>query len=365
MQAPISAAEQRYCLLFQQSLAGIYRTTTDGRMLDCNDAMAAMLGYESRAELLSRRASDLYFSQSDRRQFLRRLRETGKLVNSECRLKRKDGTTIFVLENVSLLPDDRGKLMVIQGNMVDITERRHMEEALRNSEQAHRNLVEELRRLTDRLNAVREDERTCIARELHDEFGQTLTALNMDLHWLTKRSWRDAEKTCARLDAMVGLVGKTMDTLRRICADLRPTILDDFGLIAAIEWQAREFERHSRIRCRTSLPVRTTRLLPKEQTTAVFRILQESLTNVARHAHASNVIVKLAIQRDVLILSVQDDGKGIGRRQMTDARSLGLLGMRERVLPWGGRLDIVGVRQKGTTVTLRIPVVPSTEDHVA
>jgi signal transduction histidine kinase len=242
--------------------------------------------------------------------------------------------------------------------MVDITDRKRAEEALRESGQAYRALTDELRRLADRQEAVREDERARIARELHDEFGQALTALNMDLHWLSGRVRDGKAEVRSRIEAMAQLVGNTAETLHRICADLRPTILDDFGLIAALEWESREFYRRTGIRCRVRLPRRSRCPLPKEQATAVFRIFQESLTNVARHAHASEAHATLTIRNGLLTMSVSDNGKGISSRAISDANSLGLIGMRERALAWGGQLDLSGSRAKGTTVTLRMPVAP-------
>ncbi len=354
----VAHPERRYCLLFQQSLAAIYTTTVSGRMLDCNEAMVDMLGYASRAELMSRSTSDLYLSSGDRRDFLRRLRKSGKLANTECRLKRKDGALIYVLENVSLLPDQNGRLKIIHGNMVDITERKRAEEALRESERTHRNLTVELRRLAERQEAVREGERARIARELHDEFGQALTALNMDLHWLGARTREGKPEVHSRIQALARLVGRTADTLHRICADLRPTVLDDFGLIAALEWEVREFQRRTGICCRVRLPRRSRCPLPKEQATALFRIFQEGLTNVARHARASEVNVTLTIRNDLVTMTVSDNGRGITPRVVSDAKSLGLIGMRERALAWGGRLDVSGSRTKGTTVALWMPMAP-------
>lgn len=354
--------EQRYCLLFQQSLASIYTTTTEGRILDCNEAMVNLLGYESRGELMSRRASKLYASSGDRRDFVCQLEKHGKLVNAECRLKRKDGTVIHVLENVNLLPDETGKMRIIHGNMVDITERKRAEEALRASEQSHRVLAEELRRLADRQETVREAERTRIARELHDEFGQALTALNMDLHWLLGRIDQERAEVRRRIKAMAELVNKTTETLHRICADLRPPMLDDFGLIPAIEWQAREFHRRTGIRCRVKLPQRKRCPLPAEQATAVFRILQASLTNVSRHACASEVTVSVTIRGALFTMAVRDNGKGISPRAITARRSLGLIGMRERALAWGGTIELTGSPTKGTTVMVRMPVGPGTRE---
>lgn len=350
-----ATSEWRYRLLFELNLAGVYRTTLDGRILDCNESLAAMLGYASREEVMALRAQDLYLKKTDRDAFLRRLRKTGVLTNSEFCLKRKDGTPIYILENVTLVPDASGELTIIQGTAVDITERKHAEEALRESEQRYRVLVDDLRNLAQHLQTVRDEERARVARELHDELGQALTALSMDLHWLRGRAWHDAEATHARLASMSQLLGTTIQSVRRICADLRPTALDDLGLTAAIEWHARQFQSRTGLRCRVSLPGRMPDL-PREQATAVFRILQESLTNVARHAGARQVSVGLKVRKGDLMLKVQDNGRGINKRQANDSRSLGLAGMRERALRWAGQLTITGVAGKGTTVLLRMPL---------
>jgi len=356
----LSTPEQRFCLLFEQSLAGIYRTTLDGRFLDCNASMATMLGYASREELMSRHAGELYDSDADRGAFLERLRQTGRLTNAECRLRRKDGSPIYVLENVSLVPGESGAGTVLHGNMIDITERKQAEEALRASERRYRGLAEELRRLASHLHDVRDEERARIARELHDELGQSLTVLHMDLHWLQVRVRGTSEAIGSRISDMAELVSKTLDTVRRICSDLRPAILDDCGLVAAMEWHVRGFTERTGIPCRLALP-RPAPTLPTDQALAVFRIFQESLTNVARHAEATAVSVRLAVRRDSMVLAVRDDGVGMSPERDRDPRSLGLVGMRERAISWGGQVRIRRAPAGGTEVVLRMPVKRPTE----
>ncbi len=353
----------RYRLLFEQNLAGVYLTTLAGTILNCNKSMAAMLGYDSREELLNHRAHSLYFSPTDREEFLSRLLKTGALNNDERVLRCKNGAAVYILENVQLVPDENGDLSLIQGTMVDITELKRAQAALQASEQRHRGLADELRSLMRRLHTIREEERTRIAREIHDELGQALTVLNMDLHWLRGRAARDCQDARNRIDSMCKLVGTTILAVHRICADLRPTILDDFGLSAAIEWQAREFQSRTDIRCHLSLPSDSPDLLD-EQTTAVFRIFQECLTNVARHAHARLVNVTLEITPEVLILEVVDDGAGIPEEAISGRGSFGIAGMRERALQWGGQVTIARAGNNGTRVVLRMPVKNSPMESV-
>ncbi len=347
--------DQRYRLLFEHNLVGVYRTTLSGRILDCNQSMAAIMGYRSRAELLRSKAQDLYFTRTDRRAFLGRLRAAGVLTNLELTLKRKDGRPVHILENVALMPDDTGRPRIIQGTMVDITDRKRAEEALRESERRYRELAGDLRRLTHRLQSIREEERSRIARELHDELGQTLTVLNMDLHWLAGQPGTSRRPVQRRLKAMSALVSKTMRAVHRICADLRPHLLDDLGLSDAITWLVQSFRRRTCLRCQLSLPPRTPGL-PAEQAIDVFRVLQESLTNVVRHARATHVAVRLRVSDQTLVLTVTDDGIGIDPEQTTGLHSLGLAGLRERALRWGGCLTIRNRRPTGTEVRLEMPL---------
>jgi two-component system sensor histidine kinase UhpB len=213
----------------------------------------------------------------------------------------------------------------------------------------NRQLEEQLRALSMRIEAVREEERTTIAREIHDELGQALTALKLDLAALGRE---DARLT-ARAKTLAAATDVILDQVRRISSELRPGVLDHLGLGAAIEWQAQEFERRTSTPCR--LVARGDASLDPRTSTAVFRIFQEALTNVARHADAKEVEIVLQTNDELVSLEVRDDGRGITPEEIASRRSLGLLGMRERVQALGGELTIAGEAGVGTTLSLRVP----------
>ncbi|HEV8261306.1 MAG TPA: response regulator [Burkholderiales bacterium] len=230
----------------------------------------------------------------------------------------------------------------------EIKERKIAETQLRESEV-------QLRALAARLISIREEERARIAREIHDELGQVLTGLKMDVTWLAKRLAGTEKQLVEKAEAMSRLIDSTMHLIRRISTGLRPEILDDMGLVAAIGWQVKEFQKRMGMRCRIKLPEDHV-VLDKELSTAVFRIFQEILTNIARHAKASSVNVNLSISEDLLTLKVIDDGIGISESQIRGNGSLGLLGMQERAQIFGGEVSIQGGSRRGTAVSVSIPM---------
>ena len=230
----------------------------------------------------------------------------------------------------------------------DITVRKQAEEELRASR-------EQLRNLSAYTISVRETERTNIAREIHDELGQNLTALKMDLSWMVKKLPKTHKTLISKTRDMSRLVNATIKTVRRVSTELRPGLLDDLGLAAAIEWQAGEFQKRTGIKC--ALVIKPEEIeIDRDRSTAIFRIFQEALTNVARHAGARKVGSILMKRAGKLVLRVEDNGKGITRKQVTDSKSFGLIGMRERAHFWGGKVTIKGARGKGTTLTVSIPI---------
>ncbi|HEY6950864.1 MAG TPA: ATP-binding protein [Bacteroidota bacterium] len=227
------------------------------------------------------------------------------------------------------------------------------------AEDALRRSQLELRTLAGHLQSVREDERARMSREIHDELGQTLTALKMDLLWLQGKieaTKGDSIHTLIQTTrSMANLIDSLIQTIRRISTDLRPRVLDDLGLIPAIEWQAHEFQTRMGIECKFTTTVEEIEL-DKERSTAVFRILQETLTNVARHAKATSVNIRFVMDDRTVILEIQDNGIGMQEKDLDNTKSLGLLGMRERALLFGGEVRFQGTPGSGTTVTLRLPL---------
>ena len=219
---------------------------------------------------------------------------------------------------------------------------------------------ERLRALAAKLEAAREEERTRLARELHDQLGQALTALKFDLAQLTARLVEKDAALAQEARALATAMDRMVKTVRSIATELRPGVLDHLGLAASIEWQAREFQKRMDILCTVDLPGQHLPLT-HAQSTALFRIFQETLTNVARHAQARHVHVELSASTSELTLQVHDDGRGIQRQEAAGSSSLGLLGMRERIELMGGTFDIQGTPGKGTTVTISIPLTQDAE----
>jgi signal transduction histidine kinase len=214
------------------------------------------------------------------------------------------------------------------------------------------------RPLAAELERIREEERIRLARTVHDDLGQALTGLKMDLSWVRRRladacTGDHQTALLQKTEAMIALADAAIGTVRRLATELRPVILDQFGLVAAVEWQAQAFEQRTEIRCRLAL---TPVALQGERATALFRILQEALTNVFRHAEATEVQLALRAEADAVMLEVVDNGKGIPESALADRRSLGLLGMRERAAIVGGTLTVARTPGNGTRVVARVPL---------
>ena len=229
-----------------------------------------------------------------------------------------------------------------------LTAQKEAEEELRNSH-------EQLRNLSRHLQAVREEERTIIAREIHDELGQSLTALKMDVSWLGNNFPAGLESLKEKTAVMLQYIDETIKMVQRISAELRPGILDDLGCMAAIEWLAQEFQKRTEISCEVSSTFDCD-TLDRCRATALFRIVQEALTNICRHAEATQARVSLEASGNTLTVSITDNGQGISETSIADPDSLGLIGMRERARQFGGEVNISCLAAGGTSVCMSIPV---------
>ena len=348
----LRASEGRYRQLFERNLAGVYRVNELGQYLECNDAYAAIFGLSNAEELKRHKSEEFYFDLSDRELYLKLLRKQGSLTNYEMRLRKLDKTEVWVLSNVTLT-EREGEPAILEGVLLDITKRKQAEAKL--SEQR-----EQLRALTAKISAIREEERTVISREIHDSLGQLLTGLKLDMAWLGKRINQQVEGETRKMltkktDSITELLDQTINTVRELATQLRPGILDTLGLSAAIEWQVEDLKKRSGIECELWLCPEP-KNLPQEKATVIFRILQEILTNVIRHAEATRVVIHLMPNNDALLLTVIDNGRGITTAELHHPKSLGLLGMRERANSIGGEVKLEGAVGRGTTVTVRIPL---------
>jgi PAS domain S-box-containing protein len=259
---------------------------------------------------------------------------------------RADGEEFPVEASISQHSEDGRKLFTVI--LRDITRRVRGEEALNRSR-------EELRELASAMNSIREQEKSRIARELHDELGQALTALKLDVTWLAERTPAGQTTTAEKLGAMQAMIDRTVAAIRRISSDLRPLILDDLGLVPAAEWLAQDFTQRTGVPCQ--LVVGSGDLEFRDpHATAIFRILQESLTNVARHAEARRVEVALDRADGAVTLDVRDDGRGFSTGDPRRPGSFGLAGLRERAQLLGGDVRIESRPGQGTTVHVRIPL---------
>ena len=355
-----SALIRRQAEIISQIQASIIVTDLDGYVTSWNRGAEGMLGY-SAGEALGRHVSFIY--PRDDYQFLERevlapVKAKG-VHQVEVHRLTKAGTLRVAQLTLNLLRDDDDSPIGIIGYSMDITDRKHGEELLLKS----RN---QLAALAVRLESVREEERGRIALEVHDVLGQALTGLKLDIAWVYKQLSEshgslELSPILSRLATSRELVDATIQSVRAIATTLRPGVLDQLGLEAAIEWQAQEFHHRTGIVCTTSISPDHIHV-DAQQSTALFRILQEVLTNVVRHAHATAVDIRLEETREHVVMQVRDNGTGITSVAQSGPQAFGLLGMRLRAQQQGGTFDIHGISGTGTTVVLKIPLVPTSND---
>ncbi len=385
--------EERLRLLIQDVREyAILQLDPRGNIVSWNAGAERLKGYRA-GEIIGKHFS-IFYPEEDAQQGkpdreLVEATQNGQALDEGWRV-RKDGTRFWANVVITALRDSSGQLRGFAKVTRDMTERREKEQELtrakellelRNEQRAAvltrvnqelrteiadrqraeeqlRTSLDQLRALADRLQTVREAERTSISREIHDELGQACTAIKMDLALIGRRLTKRQTHLRAKVDSAMQLVDSTIASLRRIASELRPRTLDDLGLVAALESQAQEFESRTGIHCDISLPQESLEI-DAGTSTAIFRIFQESLTNVARHAQATLVGARLEKNNDRLIFHVFDNGVGFDPAKAGAKKSLGIVGMQERALMLNGELKIESAAGQGTALTLTIPPMRS------
>ncbi len=469
----LKASEEKYRHLFERNLAGVYQSKLNGEIITCNDAFARMLGYDSKQELHMKDAYLLYFSNTDRENFITYLREKGELTNYEKKMKKKDGSPTYIIENCTLQTQSLTGEEIIQGVMIDITSFKNAEAEIIAIQERFRTLYEEnplmnftldadgkilslnrrgatdlgynhdelignsilrvffpkdhttvlnqikecisnpgksfswemrkltkdgktiwvsetgtalpdtngnylvmivcenitdrkkvaieiaqmneqLHNLTAHLENIREEERTNIAREIHDELGQQLTGIHMDLAIIHQEIASGKNKNSKSIPEVIKAVDDALKSVRKISSELRPFILDDLGLLAAMESHCHEFGKRFGIACNCNSTIEEL-LFEKTFATGVFRIFQESLTNIARHSKATSIKCSLKQDGNQLELSIKDNGTGFTINNNKE-KSLGIIGMKERATMLGGNLTIESAVGIGTQIILTAPI---------
>jgi PAS domain S-box-containing protein len=363
----------RLTLLLESTGEGVFGVDLGGRCIFINRAGAAMLGYAP-DEVLHQNMHDLihhshengrHYPEADCPIFNAFRRGDSCRIDTEV-LWRRDGSS-FAAEYSSYPIIEHGEVRGAVATFVDISKRKHAEELLRQSRdllerrvgertEALSKALTQLRELSAYLHTVREEERTRIAREVHDELGSLLVALKMDVNWLGKRV-TDQPLLHAKCATMGQLIETAVDNVGRIITDLRPSILDHQGLWAALEWQGQEFAETAEIKCEWYMQIDAATVEPSDaKAMAIFRIFQEMLSNVGRHARANSMRICIDARPEHLTIQVVDDGCGAAPESFDNPKAYGVLGMRERAGHFGGAVDICSAPGAGTRVLLEIPL---------
>jgi PAS domain S-box-containing protein len=338
-------SEEKYRTLVEQATDGIFIADHTGNFVIVNSA-ALKLSQYSKEELATLTIYDLADPEELKTNpFKFEDMKTEQGARSERRLKRKDGSVIDIEINAKFLSDGRFLAFIR-----DITERKKAENELNSSYKA-------IRKLTSHLQNAREEERTHIAREIHDELGQQLTVLKMDISWLAKKIKQiENPQLNEKAAEIVQMLNDTVNTVRKISSDLRPVLLDDLGLAAAIEWHLSDFGRRSGLKTEF-FTLEQTIEIPRATATGLFRIYQESITNIARHAEATEVMVELFAEGKIITMTISDNGKGFDTTSVGRKKTLGVLGMQERTVMMGGSFRIKRNPEKGMKVEVHVPIL--------
>lgn len=359
----LKRSEEKYRKLVDNSLVGVYKTNLKGDILFANEALAKIFNFQSADDMLDDSVLARYKNKKDREFLIEDLKKKGSVNNFEAEVLTKNQKTKHVLISATLLDKE------LSGMVMDITEKKQAEDQIlsatlelqkevetrKKSEERILKYKNRLQRLSTYLQTVREAERTRISREIHDELGQNLSLLLMDISWLIDKL-PDAKRTIIhKLLSMSAIIEKTIKSVQRISQELRPSILDNIGLVPAIEWQLKQVKKEAKLRFELFVDPPEIKVNPKIAI-ACFRIFQEALVNIIRHAQANKVVVRLVKLNGKLELYIEDNGVGIKPNQVNDTNSLGLIGIQERAISLNGEAKINGEPNKGTTLIVILPL---------
>jgi len=269
-------------------------------------------------------------------------------------LNRRNGEKFWALISAKQVKDDAGKFLFLQTEHIDITEQKHMEEELRKSKEL-------LEKLNQHLVEVRENERNQIALNLHDDLGQKLTAINLDIAWLKSRIGVQSKTVREKFEEMSSMIKETVESIRETSSLLRPAILFDLGLVPAIKSHLGKFEKQTGIKCHFYFKPEEFDIEDRVAL-ILYRILQESLTNIARHSGASATEIELSIRKNKIEMIITDNGSGIAKDKVTSLESMGIAGMKERVKSVNGEIIIKGETGAGTRIKVIIPIIKEKVD---
>jgi len=350
MEESLRQSEEHYRTLVERMPDGVYKSTHDGKFISVNSAMVMMLGYESVEELMAIDIkTQLYFVPEDRSSLVleNELKEMAIY-----RMKKKDGSEIWIEDHGWYILDEKGEVLFHEGVMRDVTNRLQSEQALSESR-------EELKKFAAHLQNVREEERLLLANEIHDELGQILIAIKIDMGILKQKTLKIIDKDKSKdilpkFDNIFGLIDNTINTTRKIMADNRHEELHLLGFIESAKLHTSNFQDKYQINCQFENAISKLEINP-QQAIALFRILQEALNNVAEHAKATAVQVQLYAKDDKLILDIKDNGVGFTEKQEINKDAYGLIGMKERAFLLDGELKITSQPGKGTSVRVEMP----------
>jgi PAS domain S-box-containing protein len=328
------SSERRYRLLFERNVAGVGIASLDGRLLDCNDGWARILGYQSKDELRGRHASEFYFNPAERQSLVDELFEKQVLFSRELQLKRKDGTPVWVLFNAAVHSDhDRP---ILQATMIDISEWKRADEALS--------------AMTRKLIEAQEQERARIGRELHDDINQRLAMLSLELEQLQE----NPSEVQSRVQELRNQTTELSNDVQAMSHDLHSSKLEYLGVVAGIKSWCKEFGERQRVEIDFSNDVHSA--LPFEIGRSLFRVLQEALHNATKHSGVKRIEVQLREDSGEIHLIIRDSGKGFDVEAALQGKGLGLTSMRERVRLVNGTISIESKPMGGTTIHVRVPM---------